>query len=224
MVNMHTIKNKKINKIVLILILSIYFYLYVLMLKICLAYFPWQDDNNFLALKQDVVTTQPWRFAFQTHVIFSSLVLIAGFTQFFSQIRQKLPKIHRYSGWLYIISVFIFALPSGFIMAFSAAGGWQTKLCFILLSVLWGVSTFIALYKIIKKDWLAHRDWMIRSFALALSALGLRTWKIILYNLQPYFDWLTPVHIYQLEAWLGWVINLIIAEVIILKLHQNKKP
>ncbi len=224
MVNMHTIKNKNTNKILLILILGIYFYLCVLMLKICLAYFPWQDDNNFLALKQDVVTTQPWRFAFQVHVLVSSLLLIAGFTQFFSQIRQKFPKIHRYSGWLYIISVFIFALPSGFIMAFSAAGGWQTKLCFILLSILWGVSTFIALYKIIKKDWLAHHDWMIRSFALALSALSLRTWKIILYNLQPYFDWLTPVHIYQLEAWLGWVINLIIAEVIILKLHQNKKP
>ncbi|WP_173910100.1 DUF2306 domain-containing protein [Acinetobacter sp. Marseille-Q1618] len=221
---MHTIKNKNTNKILLILILGIYFYLCVLMLKICLAYFPWQDDNNFLALKQDVVTTQPWRFAFQVHVLVSSLLLIAGFTQFFSQIRQKFPKIHRYSGWLYIISVFIFALPSGFIMAFSAAGGWQTKLCFILLSILWGVSTFIALYKIIKKDWLAHHDWMIRSFALALSALSLRTWKIILYNLQPYFDWLTPVHIYQLEAWLGWVINLIIAEVIILKLHQNKKP
>lgn len=221
---MYTIENKKTNKIVLILILGIYFYLCVLMLKICLAYFPWQDDNNFLALKQDVVTTQPWRFAFQVHVLVSSLVLIAGFTQFFSQIRQKFPKIHRYSGWLYIISVFIFALPSGFIMAFSAAGGWQTKLCFILLSILWGVSTSIALYKIIKKDWLTHRDWMIRSFALALSALSLRTWKVILYNLQPYFDWLTPVHIYQLEAWLGWVINLIIAEVIILKLHQNKKP
>lgn len=214
---MHTIKNKKR----LILIMSIYFYLCVLMVKICLDYFPWQPDTNFLALKQDVVSTQPWRFAFQVHVIVSSLVLIAGFTQFFSQIRQKFPKTHRYSGWLYILSVFIFALPSGFIMAFSAAGGWQTQLCFIILSILWGVSTSIALDKIIKKDWLAHRDWMIRSFALALSALSLRTWKIILYQLQPYFDWLTPLHIYQLEAWLGWSINLLIAEIIIVKLHQK---
>ena len=193
------------------------------MVKICLQYFPWQDDHNFLALKQDVVFTQPWRFAFQIHVIVSSLVLIAAFTQFSSQIRQKFPKIHRYSGWLYICSVLIFALPSGFIMAFSAAGGWQTKLCFLILSLLWAITTGIALCKIIKKQWFAHRDWMIRSFALALSALSLRTWKMVLYQLQPYFEWLTPLHIYQLEAWLGWTINLIIAEIIIFKLHQKIK-
>lgn len=63
---------------------------------------------------------------------------------------------------------------------------------------------------------------MIRSFALSLSALSLRSWKILLYELQPYFDFLTPVHIYQLEAWLGWSINLLIAEWIIFKLHQQK--
>lgn len=65
---------------------------------------------------------------------------------------------------------------------------------------------------------------MIRSFALGLSALSLRTWKIVLYQLQPYFDWFTPLHIYQLEAWLGWTINLLIAEIIIFRLNKNKSP
>ena len=63
----------------------------------------------------------------------------------------------------------------------------------------------------------------IRSFALSLSALSLRSWKMVLYELQPYFDWFTPVHIYQLESWLGWVVNLLIAELIIFKLHQKSK-
>lgn len=218
---MNRIQKKFFNKMSISFILVIYLYLCLLMVKICLQYFPWQDDTNFLALKQDVVNTQPWRFAFQIHVIFSSMVLIAGFTQFSSRLRQQFPKIHRYSGWLYICSVLIFALPSGFIMALSAAGGWQTQLCFLILSLLWAITTSIALYKITQKKWLAHRDWMIRSFALGLSALSLRTWKIILYHLQPYFDWLTPLHIYQLEAWLGWTINLVIAEMIIFKLHQK---
>ncbi len=219
-----TMKKIQFNQVILIFILMIYLYLGILMVKICLQYFPWQNDTNFLALKQDVIHTQPWRFAFQAHVIVSSLILIAGFTQFSSQIRQKLPKIHRYSGWLYITTVLAFALPSGFIMAFSAAGGWQTQLCFILLSILWGVTTCIALYKIFQKQWKVHRNWMIRSFALGLSALSLRTWKIALYHLQPYFDWLTPLHIYQLEAWLGWTVNLLIAEIIIFRLNKNKSP
>ncbi|MDU6056005.1 MAG: DUF2306 domain-containing protein, partial [Acinetobacter junii] len=67
-----------------------------------------------------------------------------------------------------------------------------------------------------------HRDWMIRSFALALSALSLRTWKLVLYELQPYIDWLTPINIYQLEAWLGWTINLLIAEIIIYYINHKR--
>lgn len=205
-----------------LVIFILYTYLCFLMVKICLAYFPWQTDQNFLLLKQDIVDTQPWQFAFKVHVIASSFVLIAGFTQFFRIFRNKHPRLHRLSGWLYILTILIFALPSGFILALSASGGISTQISFILLCFFWGISTVLALYYALKKQWLLHRDWVIRSFALSLSALSLRTWKMVLYPLQPYFEWLTPVHIYQLESWLGWVINLLIAEIIIIKLHQKK--
>jgi len=209
-----------------IIILSIYTYLCYLIITICLQYFPWKTDQNFLSVKQDIVNTQPWQFAFKTHVIASSLVLIAGFTQFFRILRTKYSRIHRYSGWLYIITILGFAFPSGFILALSAAGGSATQIGFVILSILWGISTLVALRFALKKQWILHRDWMIRSFALSLSALSLRTWKILLYQLQPYFEWLTPMHIYQLESWLGWTVNLLIAELIILKLkhRKNKNP
>lgn len=205
-----------------LVIFILYTYLCFLMVKICLAYFPWQMDQNFLLLKQDIVDTQPWQFAFKVHVIASSFVLIAGFTQFFRIFRNKHPRLHRLSGWLYILTILIFALPSGFILALSASGGISTQISFILLCFFWGISTVLALHYALKKQWLLHRDWVIRSFALSLSALSLRTWKMVLYQLQPYFEWLTPVHIYQLESWLGWVINLLVAEIIIIKLHQKK--
>lgn len=217
----HTVKKIQPYWVGIVLLLP-YLYLCYLMVEICLQYFPWQDDCNFLLLKQDVVQTQPWRLAFQIHVIASSFLLIAGFTQFFAIFRRTHPKIHKFSGYLYISVLLGFALPSGFVLALSAAGGWMTQLCFIILSLLWGFTTFTAVQKARQKKWLQHRDWMIRSFALSLSALSLRSWKILLYELQPYFDFLTPVHIYQLEAWLGWSINLLIAEWIIFKLHQQK--
>lgn len=205
-----------------IIVLIIFSYLVFLMIKICLSYFPWSNTAHFLILKQDVIDNHFWRFAFQIHVVISSLVLLAGFTQFFEFIRIRYPKLHRSGGWLYILTTLIFALPSGMVLAFSANGGWITQLCFVLLGLLWGMSTMLALYYAYQQKWIIHRDWMIRSFALALSALSLRTWKIILYAIQPYADWLTPLYIYQLEAWLGWVINLIIAEWIILRLHRRK--
>lgn len=214
---------KILNRFSQLIIILVFGYLSWLMLKICLNYFPWSDSTNFLVLKQDVVHSQPWRFAFQTHVITSSLVLLAGFTQFSQSIRKNTPRLHRYAGWLYILATLGLALPSGFILALSANGGLSTQVCFVILGICWGISTVLALYYAFHGQWIRHRNWMIRSFALALSALSLRTWKLGLYALQPYWDWLTPLHIYQLEAWLGWTINLLIAELIIYRLSIRKK-
>ena len=130
-----------------IVIFLFYTYLCFLMVKICIAYFPWNTEQHFLLLKQDVVNTQQWQFAFKVHVVASSFALIAGFTQFFRLFRTRYPQIHRLSGWLYIITILAFALPSGFILALSAAGGKATQISFILLSVLWGCSTVFALRK-----------------------------------------------------------------------------
>ncbi len=209
-------------KIITILLLAVFSYLCWLMLRICLSYFPWSSTQGFLRLKQDVVNFQPWQWAFKIHVATSGLVLLAGFSQFFSVLHSKYPLWHRRFGWLYIISVLAVAAPSGFVLALYAAGGLITKLCFVMLTVLWIISTALALRYAINKRWLLHRDWMIRSFALSLSALSLRTWKMALYQLVPYAEWLTPKLIYQLEAWLGWVVNLLIAELIIWYLYQRQ--
>jgi len=49
---------------------------------------------------------------------------------------------------------------------------------------------------------------MIRSYALTLSAVMLRTWKIIILSVV-YVD---PLHLYMIDAWLGFVPNLLFAE------------
>ena len=208
--------------IMLFVLLGIFIWLCVLMVKICLSYFPWSDTQGFLALKQDVVHFLPWQWAFKIHVACSSLILLAGFTQFWPAFRQRFSLWHRRLGWLYIIVVLVFAAPSGLIMAVYAAGGLATQVCFVILGILWIGSTVLALKYAIQKRWYKHRNWMIRSFALSLSALSLRSWKLLLYQLTPYIDDLSPKLIYQLEAWLGWVINLVIAEIIIYWISRKK--
>jgi hypothetical protein len=207
------------------ILLSIYVYLCWLMLRICLSYFPWSSTQGFLALKQDVVNFLPWQWAFKVHVASSSLILLAGFSQFWTGFRLRYPKWHRRLGWLYVLAVLGLAAPSGLIMAFYAAGGWLTQLCFVLLSVVWITATILAVYYAVSRRWQLHRHWMIRSFALSLSALSLRSWKLLLYQLAPYVSGLSPQLIYQLEAWLGWLVNLFIAEFIIyyLVVQQRRK-
>lgn len=204
-------------------LLSIYVYLCWLMLRICLSYFPWSSTQGFLALKQDVVNFLPWQWAFKLHVTSSSLILLAGFSQFWTGFRRHYPQWHRRLGWLYVVSVLGLAAPSGLVMAFYAAGGWLTQLCFVLLSLAWISATGLAVYYAISRRWILHRHWMIRSFALSLSALSLRSWKLLLYQLAPYVDGLSPQLIYQLEAWLGWLVNLLIAELIIYRLMRQQR-
>lgn len=190
-----------------------------LMLRIIFIYIPVKNDAGFLQLKQEYIHITEWRVAFFTHVFTSILVLVAGFTQFSKTFLKQQPKLHRTVGYIYVINILMVTGPSGLLMSFYANGGVSSQTAFVLLSVLWIGFTAMALYKAIKKDFKAHRIFMIRSFALTLSAITLRCWKVLLVN----FTDVQPMDRYRIIAWLGWTLNLIIAEWIIYKYFNRKK-
>jgi uncharacterized membrane protein len=210
MESLSTTKNTLL-KLSVILLFVIYSYFFWLMLKITLQYLPVSTDVAFLSIKQDYIHLLHYRIAFFIHVFSAVFVLLAGYTQFSGAIRRKYPKVHRRLGWLYAIVTIFLAGPSGFIIGIYANGGLSSQIAFCLLAVLWIVFTVLAVLRIIKKRVASHRIWMIRSFALALSAVTLRAWK---YSLVALFH-PKPMDVYQVVAWLGWTLNLLIAEMII---------
>lgn len=195
------------------LLLVIYGYLSYLLIVISLQYIPYDTDVAFLRIKQDVIDVPFYKLAFFTHVYTAVFVLPAGFTQFSGFIRKNFPLVHKYTGWVYAIVVIALAGPAGFYMGLFANGGLASQAAFCLLAVLWIYFTVAAIQKVIRGDIKAHREFLIRSFALTLSALTLRAWKYVLVFLfQP-----RPMDVYEIVAWLGWIPNLIIAEIIIRK-------
>lgn len=96
-------------------------------------------------------------------------------------------------------------------MGIYANGGVFSQIAFCMLAVLWIYFTVMAIIKVIRKDYTAHRKFLIRSFALTLSAITLRAWKYLIIF---YFD-PGPMDAYKIVAWLGWIPNLLIAELII---------
>ena len=76
----------------------------------------------------------------------------------------------------------------------------------------------LGLWFAIKGKFATHRNFMIRSFALSFSAITLRSWKLILVQTTS-MDLAT---IYIIDAWLGFLPNLIIAELIIRKVGFTK--
>jgi len=211
------LQKKYFATITLTACIALYTYLFWLMIKISAQYIPIRSDVAFLGIKQDYVQLPHYLLAFFIHVFSAIFVLPAGYTQFSETIKNKHPQWHRRLGWIYVAVTLLLAGPSGFIIGLYANGGLSSQIAFCLLAILWIAFTAMALYKIMKKRVREHQEWMIRSFSLALSALTLRGWKYILVFLfHP-----KPMDVYRVVAWLGWTLNLLIAEMVILKRRQK---
>lgn len=190
-----------------------------LMANITLEYIPYNTDVGFLRIKQQYIDIDHWRIAFFIHVYASLWVLFAGFTQFSKWLQRNNPSLHRTLGYVYVLNVLLITGPAGLIMGFYANGGLFSRIAFVLLAVLWIFFTAMALIKAKQKDFKAHRNYMIRSYALTLSALTLRAWKYAITNTIT----VPPMDVYRVVAWLGWVGNLIFAEFLILRYKRSSQ-
>ncbi|GAA4342111.1 DUF2306 domain-containing protein [Flaviaesturariibacter amylovorans] len=183
------------------------------MTAIVLQYLPAGTDTAFLGIKQDYIAIPGYLAAFYVHVFTGILALPAGLTQFSGTLRKSYPGLHRAQGKFYVAAILGLAAPSGLYIGIFANGGPASQLAFVLLALLWFWTTLKAYTTIRAGNVRAHEAWMLRSFALTLSALTLRAWKWAIVGLfHP-----PPMDVYRIVAWLGWTLNLAIAEYLIFK-------
>lgn len=186
------------------------------MFMISLPYFPMDKHARipFLLTKLSVYHIDYWRIGFYAHVFTSVIALAAGLTQFSATILQKFKTFHRRMGITYIFVILFISGPGAFVMSIHANGGLLAKISFTILSISWVIFTLIAYLKVRKKDYLSHGDFMLRSYALTFSAITLRLYLVII----NYFHFgLSPLEKYVLVAWISWIPNLLIAELLIYK-------
>jgi uncharacterized membrane protein len=188
------------------------------MARITVNYFPYRTDVGFLRIKQQYIGIDHWRMAFFIHVYASIWALLAGFTQFSKKILRKRPVLHRSLGYVYVVNILLVTGPAGLLMGFYANGGTTSRIGFVLLASLWIYFTAMALYLARKGKYKQHRHFMMRSYALTLSAIMLRVWKFAITNTME----MPPMDVYRIVAWLGFVPNLLIVEWMIWK--GQKKP
>ncbi len=191
----------------------------VLMARITLDYWPVRRDAGFLQIKQQYLGIVHWEAAFWIHVFTSMLPLLAGFTQFAPSILKNHPAVHRTMGRVYVFSVCFITGPASLIMAFYANGGLLSRIAFATLALLWLATTAMGWRTVLQRKWAAHREWMIRSYALTLSAITLRAWKFaIVFAFEP-----RPMDVYRIVAWLGFVPNVILAEWLIRRWRKRRR-
>ncbi|WP_010500860.1 DUF2306 domain-containing protein [Paenibacillus elgii] len=154
---------------------------------------------------------EPWIYILYIHIVTALLALVIGpFQLFLKPAGMKRRRRHLLLGYAYVLSITISGLVNLF-LAWHATGGWVSGLGFFLLDVLWMAATFMAVHKISINDLQAHKEWMLRSYALTFAAVTLRLWLPLLIMLNHG----SFVPSYQIVAWLCWVPNLIFIETLI---------
>lgn len=206
---------KDISTLIKILLIAGFGYFFWLMLKITLEYIPLDPNVSFLMIKQtEVVESPEYLWFFYTHVYTSIFVLLTGFLAILRR-NFGLKNFHKNAGKIYIFLILLLAAPSGIYMGIFANGGFLSKISFVVLGCLWWFTTCKAYQLARQKKFKEHKQWMWRSFALTISAITLRMWKVIIvYLFHP-----SPMDVYQIIAWLGWVPNIILIEYLISKKH-----
>ncbi len=187
----------------------------VFLIKLSLPYVKFKPGIEFLSTKQFIYHLKHWKISFYIHVFISPLLLIAGLISTISIIRLRLPAFHQIAGKIYVLLVLFFAGPSGLIMSFYSNGGVLTKVSFVSLSIIWMFSTLMGYISIRKQEYKKHLIWMYRSYALTLSAITLRFYAYLfdVFNIN-----IDPITTYTIIAYISWIPNLIIVEMIRKKL------
>ncbi|RIX51406.1 DUF2306 domain-containing protein [Paenibacillus nanensis] len=113
-----------------------------------------------------------WLNVMYIHVAFACIAMLAGLLNFSNRFFEKSRKLHRINGYVYIVSVLLVVVTSGY-MAPHATGGKVSSMGFNLLNLIWPAITITALVHIKKKRILQHRNWMIRSYAFCFTNMAI---------------------------------------------------
>ena len=140
------------------------------------------------------------------HAVLSSIALLAGPWQFLAAFRRRSLMAHRLIGRVYCGAVaagWLTSLP----IAAHAQTGQVASAGFLMLGAGWIGSTAMGYFRIRRGQVRAHREWMVRSYALTAAAITLRLYlPVLLISGVPYAAG------YPIVAWICWIPNLLFAE------------
>lgn len=185
-------------------------YFSLLMVVNIMPYFDFSPHYSFIKERVLLYRDPIWRVCFYTHIAAGVFCILTAIIQFSSYILRKRRKIHIWSGKIYVLVVLLIAAPSGLYMSFFAKGEVTERGLFVFMAVAWFISTFKGYKMAIEKKLIAHRGWMIRSYALALTAVTFRVYHILFF-----VGGVDHVYNYEISLWISVVGNLLVAELII---------
>ncbi|MES1044052.1 DUF2306 domain-containing protein [Heyndrickxia oleronia] len=169
--------------------------------------------QKFISYKDQMITNKGlWVIMIRIHIILAIISLLTGPLGILKRLRVQSIHFHRWNGRVYVVSIILNFIP-GVYVSFFATGGWFSTIGFLILNLLWLVTTFLGYLYIKDKKVSLHSRWMIRSFFLSFANMTI----YIIVTITHYILHFSYGTSYSIAVWACWIINLLIAEIIIRK-------
>lgn len=175
-----------------------------------IPYFNFSREFAFIQERAVLFLKPAYAACFYIHIFAGMVCTGAALLQFSGYILRKRRQWHIWSGRIYVAVVLVLGAPTGLYMSFFAKGSWAERGLFLFMALAWFFFTRKGFTSILKGKAVAHKAWMIRSYAMSLTAVTFRIYYLILYT------WDVPLTLnYELFLWISVIGNLAIAEVLI---------
>jgi uncharacterized membrane protein len=146
------------------------------------------------------------------HIVPGLLFMILGPLQFNSKLRARHPQWHRWSGRAFVsISLVIGVSALGMSLGMPAIGGFNQAAATTLFATFFLFALCKAFWHIRRREIALHREWMIRAFAVGLAVATIRP-IIGFFFATSRLTGLTPHEFFGVAFWIGFVLQLMVAE------------
>lgn len=129
--------------------------------------------TEFLSHKTDVrdsFNPSVWLTVMYVHVIFACAAALAGALNFYIKTADNHKRFHRLNGYVYVVCVLAVTLTSGYMAPYST-GGKMISVPFNMVNIFWPAITVISILLAKRKQFVKHRNWMIRSYMFCFTNL-----------------------------------------------------
>ena len=145
----------------------------------------------------------PRRWPFLVHISAGMVALAIGPFQFWTGLRARLPRVHRWMGRTFLVTVAA-GSAAGLYMAITNTTGWAYGFGLAMLALAWASCTAVAYAAILRGAVALHRRWMVRAYVVTFAFITFRLFA----------DWLPTAQLKPpgdfaiTDAWGCWVIPL----------------
>jgi hypothetical protein len=144
------------------------------------------------------------------HITGGMTALLTGPWQFWTGFRTRYARLHRWTGRLFLGGVAV-GCVGAYHMAIATSFGWAFGFALFGLATAWFTTAGMAYYAILKRRFVAHKEWMVRAYVVTFAFVTFRVLNDYgpTSHLKPDQDRALTI------GWACWTLPLLFTEVIL---------